>query len=33
MGGPVGGVVGGRIMRRIWKRNLAELARLVEQGR
>lgn len=33
MGGPVGGVVGGRIMRRIWKRNLLVLTDLVERGR
>ncbi|MCU1351415.1 MAG: hypothetical protein JWM05_624 [Acidimicrobiales bacterium] len=30
MGGPVGGVVGGRIMRRIWRGNLHALKRLVE---
>ena len=33
MGGPVGGVVGGRIMRRIWHRNLRVLKGLVEHGR
>lgn len=33
MGGPVGGVFGGRIMRRIWKRNLRVLKALVESGR
>ena len=33
MGGPVGGVAGGRVMRRIWKRNLAVLKDLVEHGR
>ncbi|MDE0802887.1 MAG: SRPBCC family protein [Acidimicrobiales bacterium] len=30
MGGPVGGVVGGRILRRIWKANLRRLKALVE---
>lgn len=30
MGGPVGGVVGGRILRRIWKANLRELKARVE---
>jgi hypothetical protein len=30
MGGPVGGVVGGRIMRLIWKGNLRRLKALVE---
>ncbi|MGN6695530.1 MAG: SRPBCC family protein [Aquihabitans sp.] len=33
MGGPVGGVVGGRIMRQIWKRNLRVLKALIESGR
>ena len=33
LGGPVGGVVGGRIMRQIWKRNLRVLKALVESGR
>ena len=33
MGGPVGGVVGGRVMRQIWKRNLRVLKALVESGR
>jgi uncharacterized protein YndB with AHSA1/START domain len=33
MGGPVGGVVGGRIMRQIWKKNLRVLKALVESGR
>lgn len=33
MGGPVGGIFGGRIMRRIWKRNLRVLKALVESGR
>lgn len=32
MGGPVGGVVGGRVLRLVWKRNLATLKRLVESG-
>lgn len=30
MGGPVGGLVGGRILRLVWKRNLGALKRLVE---
>ena len=30
MGGPVGGVVGGRIMRLVWKRNLRRLKAIVE---
>ncbi len=33
LGGPVGGVVGGRVMRQIWKRNLRVLKALVESGR
>lgn len=33
LGGPVGGVVGGRVMRRIWVRNLRTLKHLVEDGR
>ena len=33
MGGPVGGAVGGVVMRRIWKKNLQTLKQLVEQGR
>ena len=33
LGGPVGGVVGGRVMRRIWKKNLGVLKTLVESGR
>lgn len=33
MGGPVGGLVGGRVMRQIWKRNLRVLKALVESGR
>ena len=32
-GGPVGGVVGGRVMKRIWRRNLTVLKALVESGR
>lgn len=30
LGGPLGGPVGARVLRLIWKRNLAELAALVE---
>jgi uncharacterized protein YndB with AHSA1/START domain len=33
LGGPVGGVVGGRVMRQIWKKNLRVLKALVESGR
>lgn len=33
MGGPVGGIVGGRIMKRIWRKNLRVLKDLVESGR
>lgn len=33
MGGPVGGIFGGRIMRRIWKKNLRVLKDVVETGR
>lgn len=33
MGGPVGGVAGGRVMKRIWRKNLAVLKDLVERGR
>jgi uncharacterized protein YndB with AHSA1/START domain len=33
MGGPAGGVVGGLLMRQIWKRNLRVLKALVEHGR
>lgn len=32
MGGPVGGLVGGQVLRLIWKRNLANLKRRVEAG-
>ena len=32
MGGPVGGVVGGVLMRQIWKRNLRVLKDVVENG-
>lgn len=32
MGGPVGGVVGGRVLKRIWKGNLRQLKALVEDG-
>ena len=32
MGGPVGSVVGGHVLRLIWKRNLANLKRRVEAG-
>ncbi len=32
MGGPLGGIVGGRILRRIWKRNLRRLKARVEQA-
>ena len=30
LGGPVGGVVGGRVLRLVWRRNLRNLKRLVE---
>ena len=30
MGGPVGGVVGGRVMRLVWKRNLRALKHILE---
>ena len=33
MGGPVGGVVGGWVMRKIWRKNLRVLKALVESGR
>jgi uncharacterized protein YndB with AHSA1/START domain len=33
MGGPIGGIAGGRIMKRIWKKNLRVLKALVESGR
>jgi uncharacterized protein YndB with AHSA1/START domain len=32
MGGPLGAAIGGEVLRLIWKRNLAELRRLVEAG-
>ncbi len=32
MGGPFGGVIGGRVLRLVWKRNLRTLKRLVESG-
>jgi hypothetical protein len=32
MGGPVGGVVGAQVLKRVWKRNLANLKALVEGG-
>jgi hypothetical protein len=32
MGGPVGGVVGARVMRVIWRRNLRNLKAIVEAG-
>jgi hypothetical protein len=33
MGGPVGGVVGGWVLTRVWRRNLANLKALVERDR
>jgi len=33
MGGPLGAVVGGRVLKLIWKRNLRRLKELVEAGR
>ncbi|MCB1039871.1 MAG: SRPBCC family protein [Acidimicrobiales bacterium] len=33
LGGPVGAVVGGRVLKRIWRRNLRVLKALVESGR
>ena len=33
LGGPVGGFAGGRLLRRIWKRNLRTLKALVESDR
>ncbi len=33
MGGPVGGLVGDRVMGRIWRKNLSSLRELVEQER
>jgi hypothetical protein len=32
LGGPLGGVIGDRVMARIWRRNLTGLKRLVEAG-
>lgn len=32
MGGPVGGAVGGRVLRYVWKRNLRALKQTVESG-
>jgi hypothetical protein len=32
MGGPVGGAVGSQVLRRVWRRNLANLKRQVEAG-
>jgi len=32
MGGPVGAAVGGQVLKLVWRRNLAELRRLVEGG-
>jgi uncharacterized protein YndB with AHSA1/START domain len=32
MGGPIGGVVGSEMLRLVWKRNLRNLKRLVEDG-
>ena len=32
MGGPVGGVVGGQVMKLVWRRNLTKLKRQVESG-
>jgi hypothetical protein len=32
MGGPIGGLVGGRVMKRIWKANLRRLKTRVETG-
>lgn len=32
MGGPVGGIVGGLILKQVWKRNLRDLRRRVEGG-
>jgi carbon monoxide dehydrogenase subunit G len=32
MGGPVGGVVGGRIMKLVWRRNLSKLKRRIESA-
>ena len=32
MGGPLGGLMGGQVLRLVWKRNLSTLKRLVESG-
>jgi hypothetical protein len=32
MGGPIGGLVGGQVLKRVWKRNLSNLKVLVETG-
>lgn len=33
MGGPIGGIAGGRIMKAIWRKNLSVLEDLIEHGR
>ena len=33
LGGPIGAVVGGRVLAFVWRRNLGRLKRLVEEGR
>ena len=32
MGGPIGGIVGGQVMKQVWRRNLRSLRRRVEVG-
>ena len=32
LGGPIGGVIGARVLRMVWRRNLRTLKRLVEAG-
>jgi hypothetical protein len=32
MGGPIGGLLGGPVLRLVWRRNLRTLKRLVETG-
>jgi hypothetical protein len=32
MGGPLGALVGGQVLKLIWKRNLKELRTIVERG-